>query len=124
MANGELRVGVIGAGRWANMLATLSVLFTHQTDNSSVIPPASQQQIADALQDDAELMSNTQLEQVLADEPEDVQQEVIDINTDVRPRALQVALLVPILAALVGLFNAFRMVRIPEPEPSSSLEGM
>jgi len=108
----------------AIMLATLSVLFTHQTENSSVIPPASQQQIADALQDDAELMSNTQLEQVLADEPEDVQQEVIDINTDVRPRALQVALLVPILAALVGLFNGFRMVRIPEPKPSSSLEGM
>jgi hypothetical protein len=35
-----------------------------------------------------------------------------------------VALLVPILAALVGLLNAFRMMRLPDPTPSASVEGM
>ena len=40
-------------------------------------------------------MTNTQLEELLADEPQDVQDEIIRINTDARPRALQVALLVP-----------------------------
>ena len=41
-------------------------------------------------------MSNTGLEELLADEPAAVQDEIVDINTDARPRALQVALLVPI----------------------------
>ena len=41
------------------MLAFLAFSFTHQTENSSVIPPAQQQQIADTLEDDAEVMSNT-----------------------------------------------------------------
>jgi hypothetical protein len=85
---------------------------------------AEQQQAATALEDDAELMSNTQLEEVLAGQPEDVQAEIVRINTDARPLALQVALAVPLLAALVGLINAFRMMKLPDPEPSSSVEGM
>ena len=40
------------------------------------------------------------------------------------PRALQFALLVPILAALIGLINSFRMVRLPETTPSAAVEGM
>jgi hypothetical protein len=68
-------------------------------------------------------MSNTQLAELLVGQPEEVQNEIIRINTDARPRALQVALLVPILAALVGLFNSFRMMRLPDPTPSSALEG-
>jgi hypothetical protein len=35
-----------------------------------------------------------------------------------------VALLIPILAALIGLLNSFRMVRLPELKPSTSVEGM
>jgi hypothetical protein len=35
-----------------------------------------------------------------------------------------VALLVPLLACLIGLFNAFRMVRLPDIEPASSAEGL
>ena len=69
-------------------------------------------------------MSNTQLEELLADEPEEIQDEIIRINTDARPRALQVALLVPLLAGVVGLFNSFRMMRLPEPKPSAAAEGM
>jgi hypothetical protein len=72
------------------------------------------------LEHDAEVMSNTQLEETLTEQPPAVSAEIIRINTDARPLALQVALLIPILASLLGLINSFRMVRIPEPEPSGS----
>ena len=36
--------------------------------------------------------------------------------------ALQVALLVPILAGLLGLFNSFRMMRLPDPAPSAAAD--
>jgi hypothetical protein len=75
------------------------------------------------LEDDAEIMSNTQLEQLLADEPADVQAEIIRINTDARNIALQVALIVPLVAALLGLAISMRMMRLPDPEPSGA-EGM
>ena len=88
------------------------------------MPPAEQQQVAQALEDDAEVMSNTQLEELLVGQPEEIQDEIIRINTDARPLALQVALLIPILAGLVGLFNSFRMMRLPDPTPSGSAEGM
>jgi hypothetical protein len=80
--------------------------------------------VADGLEDDAEVMSNTQLDELLAGQPEDIQDEILRINTDARPRALQVALLIPILAALVGLVNSFRMMRLPDPTPTSAVEGM
>jgi len=35
-----------------------------------------------------------------------------------------VALSVPLLAALAGLANSFRMVRLPEPESTSDSEGL
>ena len=94
------------------MLAVLSFTFTNLTEASNVIPPAQQQQIATTLEDDAEVMSNTQLEALLADEPEDVQAEILDINSEARDRSLQVALLVPMLASLIGLLNGFRMRRL------------
>ena len=53
-----------------------------------------------------------------------MQEEIIDINTDARPIALQIALLVPLLAGLLGLFTAFRMTRLPDPEPSGAAETM
>ena len=60
----------------------------------------------------------------LEGQPQEVQDEIIRINTDARPRALQVALLVPIAAGLIGLGNAFRMRRLPDPIPSGASEGM
>jgi hypothetical protein len=106
------------------MMATLSLTFTAMAEDSSVLPAAEKQQVADALEDDAELMSNTQLEELLIGQPDDIADEIIRINTDARPRALQFALLVPLLAALVGLLNSFRMRRLPEPTPSASIEGL
>jgi hypothetical protein len=72
----------------------------------------------------AEAAGDRKLAILLAAQPEKVRAEIIRISTDARPRALQVALLVPILAALLGLFVSFRMLRMPDPAPSSSHEGM
>jgi len=69
------------------------------------------------------VMSNTQLQQQLAGHPQAVQDEIIRINTDARHRALQIALLIPLLAGVVGLFVSFRMMRLPDPAPSSA-EGI
>ncbi len=117
-----LSFGLAFAG--AIMLATLSVAFTHQAESSTVLAPTEQQQVAQALEHDAEVMSNTQLKQQLAGQPAAVQDEIIRINTDARPLALQVGLLVPVLAGLLGLLNSFRMMRLPDPAPSGSAEGM
>ncbi len=105
------------------MLATLAFGFTAQAESSLVLDPAEQQQVSQALEDDAELMTNTQLEEQLVGQPADVQAEIIRINTEVRPVALQVALLVPLLAGLIGLFVSFRMVRQPDVVPSAAAEG-
>ena len=67
-------------------------------------------------------MSNTKLEEQLADQPPEIQDEIIRINTDARPLALQVALIVPILAGLLGLLNGFRMMRRPDPAPSAAAD--
>ena len=65
-------------------------------------------------------MSNTGLEELLADESPEASAEVIRINTDARHIALQVALLIPILAGVLGVLNAFRMRRLPDPKPSGA----
>jgi EmrB/QacA subfamily drug resistance transporter len=115
-----LSFGLAFAG--AIMLATLSIAFTEKAQNSTVLPAAAKQQVAQALKDDAEVMSNTQLEKQLAGQPAEIREEITSINTDARPLALQVALLVPIVAALLGLLQGFRMMRRPDPEPSESAE--
>lgn len=106
------------------MLAFLAFEFTNLTEESEVIAPAQQEQIANTLEDDAEAMSNAQLEPLLAEEPPDVQAEILRINKEARDRSLQVALLIPVLASLVGVLNAFRMRRLPDPTPASSIEGV
>jgi EmrB/QacA subfamily drug resistance transporter len=113
-----LSFGLALAG--AVMLATLTVTFTSGAESSTVLAPADQQRVAVALEEDAQVMSNTQLTELLADEPPAVQEEILRINTDARPPALQVALLVPLIAGLLGLLNSFRMVRLRDPEPSGA----
>jgi EmrB/QacA subfamily drug resistance transporter len=115
-----LSFGLAFAG--AIMLATLSLRFTSLAESSTVLAPAEQQQVATALEDDAELMSNTQLEEVIVGQPPAVEAEIVRINTEARPFALQVALMIPLLAALIGLVNSFRMVKLPDPESSGAGE--
>jgi len=116
-----LSFGLAFAG--AIMLATLSFTFTKMADASTVLPAAEKQQVAQALEENAELMTNTQLAELLVKQPPEIQDEIIRINTEARPISLQVALLIPILAGLIGLFNSFRMMRLPDPTPSGA-EGM
>ncbi|MHA7133322.1 MFS transporter [Oerskovia turbata] len=105
------------------MLASLSFGFSQLTAGNPVIPPAEQQQIADALETDAEIMSDTALAEQITGQPAEVEAEVLAINTQARDRSLQVALLVPLLAGLFGLGNSFRMARLPDQKPKSSLDG-
>ena len=116
-----LSFGLAFAG--AIMLATLSFVFTDMAQSSTVLTPAEQDRVAHVLEHDAEVMSNTRLATLLEGQPADVQAEIIRINTDARPKSLQIALLVPLLAALLGLFDSFRMVRLPDPAPSAGGEG-
>ncbi len=113
-----LSFGLAFAG--AIMLATLSFSFTNMAQNSTVLAPAEKQQVSTALEHDAEVMTNTALEEQLVGQPPATKAEIIHINTKARPRALQVALLVPLLAALAGLFNSFRMVGLDRRSDSES----
>ena len=115
-----LSFGLAFAG--AIMLATLAVGFTALADSSSVLSAEQQQQVSTVLEEDAELMSNTGLEALLADESPEVSAEMIRINTEARHLALQVALLIPILAGVVGILNGFRMRRLPDPVAAGSGE--
>jgi EmrB/QacA subfamily drug resistance transporter len=117
-----LSFGLAFAG--AIMLATLSIAFTNMANSSAVLAPGEKQQVATALENDAEILSNSQLREQLAGQPADVQAEIIRINDDARPLALQVALAIPILAALIGLVASFRMTRLPDPKSSGAAEGM
>jgi EmrB/QacA subfamily drug resistance transporter len=106
------------------MLAALSFTFTHMTEDSEVIPAAQQEQIAAALEDDAEVMSNSQLAKQISGEPAAVEAEVVAINNDARNRSLQIALLVPLIAGLIGFGNSFRMLRLPDLKPAAPLDGL
>jgi MFS family permease len=104
------------------MLATLSIAFTSLSDASTVLPPDDKAQIAEVLEEDAQLLSTTQLNALLAEQPEEIAEEVVRINTEARPLALQVAMLVPLIAALAGLVVSFRMARQPDIVPSAAAE--
>ena len=53
----------------------------------------------------------------------EVRDEIVRINTEAGNTALQVAMLVPILACLLGFLNSFRLMRLPDYKPSPALEG-
>jgi EmrB/QacA subfamily drug resistance transporter len=116
-----LSFGLAFAG--AIMLATLAFSFTSLADQSTVLTPAQQEEISVALEHDAEVMTNAALDALLVTQPPDVQAEMIRINTEARPFALQVALLIPIIASVLGLLTSFRMMRQPDPV-ASGIEGM
>ena len=62
------------------MLATMSFLFTALTDTSTVIPPEQKQTIAAVLEDDAQVVSDAQLNALLVAEPPNIQEAILDIN--------------------------------------------
>ncbi|WP_434995885.1 MFS transporter [Arthrobacter sp. Ld5] len=105
------------------MLASLSSLFIGLANSSTVLPTAEKQQVSTVLEEDAQVVSNAQLEELLVDQPQEIQDEIIRINTEARPLALQIALSIPILAGLAGLATSFRMLRIPDPKPAGTGGG-
>jgi MFS family permease len=117
-----LSFGLAFAG--AILLATLSVVATNMAQSSDVLTPAQQDVVGHEVKHNAEVMSNTQLQKQIADEPQATQQEVLRINSVARHRGLQVALLIPVLAGLLGLVNSFRMMKLPDPKPSAAVEGL
>ncbi|MGY4858029.1 MFS transporter [Cryobacterium sp. AP23] len=117
-----LSFGLAFAG--AILLAALAPVFGSMAADSTVLPAAEQAQVAQALDEDAQVLSNSQLEELLVDQPEAIQDEIIRINTEARPIALQIALLIPILAALSGVIISFRMMRIPDPVPAGAADRL
>ena len=116
-----LSFGLAFAG--AIMLATLSLAFTSLSDASTVLSAQDKQQVATVLEEDAQLVSNTGVEELVADQPPAVAAEIVRINTEARPIALQVALGIPILAGMLGIANGFRMRRLPDPKASPKSAG-
>jgi EmrB/QacA subfamily drug resistance transporter len=117
-----LSFGLAFAG--AIMLASLSLVFTNKANSSDVLTPAQQDRVADGLEQNAEVLTNTDLEKLLAGQTPAVQQEILEINTDARPIALQIALAIPLLAGLLGLVQSFRMTRLADPKPSGAAETL
>src|SRR6476660_924058 len=70
-----LSFGLAFAG--AIMLATLSLSFTSLADASTVLPAAEKQQVAQTLEENAELMTNTHLAELLVNQPPEIQDEII-----------------------------------------------
>jgi hypothetical protein len=69
-------------------------------------------------------MTQAHLDALLVRERPAVKAEILHINEKARPKALQIALLVPLIASLIGLLNGFWMTRLRDPEPSSSAESV
>jgi EmrB/QacA subfamily drug resistance transporter len=117
-----LSFGLAFAG--AILLAALASTFTTLTDQSTVLTDDQKTQVSTVLEEDAELMSNTGLQEMLADESPETSAEIVRINSEAGPIALQIALFVPILAAAAGALNALRMRRLPDPAPSSGVDSI
>lgn len=105
------------------LLATLSFGLVSMTEASDVIPVADQRRITRALEDSAQLVSTTRLEQLLADQPDEIAAEIIRINSDAGILSLQLAMIIPVTASLLGFLTTFRMMKLPDFNPSRRTEG-
>ena len=106
------------------LLATLSLAFTHMTESSDVIPPAQQQQIADTLEHDAQVVSNTQLERAARRRTPRPCRTRSCASTTTRPSSrCRSPCSCRSSPACSGCCNAFRMMRLPDIKPSAELEG-
>jgi EmrB/QacA subfamily drug resistance transporter len=116
-----LSFGLAFAG--AIMLAALSLSFTSMADDSSVLSASEKDRVAQRLEEDAQVMSTSQLELLLDDAPEAKADEIVRINDDARDVAVRVALVVPVLAGVVGFVVSLRMKRLGDLGPSAH-EGL
>jgi EmrB/QacA subfamily drug resistance transporter len=99
------------------MLLALTSFFTELSEDSTVLSAPVKEQVADALDEDARFLTNTELRELVADAPEDTADEIVRINTEARPDALRVTLMGPLAASLLGLVVSTRLPgeRLGEP---------
>jgi hypothetical protein len=79
--------------------------------------------VASVLEEDAEIVSDSQLQAVLAEEPPAVQEEILAINDQARSLPRQIAMLISVLACLAGLVNGSNG-QAPHIEPLAPHEGL
>jgi hypothetical protein len=96
----------------------LAFQFNSLSQTSTVLNPDQKEHVAKVLEEDAQVMSNTQLNELISSQPQKVKDEIVSINTKARNQALQIALLIPLIAVLFGFVNSFRMTRLPDPKPA------
>jgi hypothetical protein len=106
------------------LLAALSLSFTSQTNASTIIPAQQQHQISSTLESSAQVVSNTQLQTAIVHQPQNIQTEVLAINQTATYRALQIALLIPLSAAIIGTWTAIRMDKLPDTQPSRAADSV
>jgi MFS family permease len=106
----------------ALMLGALAFQFTSLANQSTVLSDSQKQEVATGLNQNAEVMSNTHLDAMIVNQPPEVEAEILRINTEARPFALQVALLVPFFSAVLGLGVSTLMTRQKDIVPAASLE--
>jgi MFS family permease len=117
-----LSFGLAFAG--AILLAFLSFSFTNQAHDSTVLSSGQKAEVSQTLEHDAEFMSNSKVQQQIAHESPAVQDEILSINTTAQHHSLQIALLIPLVSALLGLGASFRMMRLPDPVASEAADGL
>lgn len=105
------------------MLLGFTANFASLADDSTLLLPSEQETVAEALVTDARIMSNTELLELLEENPSDpaYREELLRINTEARPDALRLALVGTLVAGVVGLGVSTRLPRNPavdEPVPA------
>jgi MFS family permease len=90
----------------AVLVSALIAGVTNLTNESTVLSPADKESIAAALQGDVSAVSDAQVEERLAGQPQETVDEVVRINAEARDRALGLALLAVAALGLIGLIAA------------------
>ncbi|MDE0802732.1 MAG: MFS transporter [Acidimicrobiales bacterium] len=100
------------------MLLAFTANFGDLVRDSEVLRAEERAGVAEALVNDARIMSNTDLVELIEENPTrpELREELVRINTEARPDALRLALLAPLIAGLVGLAVSTRLPRDPADE--------
>ena len=118
-----LSFGLAFAG--AIMLAALSLAFTHMADDSAVLSPAEQQQVADRAGGRRRGDEQHPARGAARRPARRTSRPRSSASTPTPDRSrCRSPCSIPILAGLLGLVNSFRMLRLPDPAPSASTEGV
>lgn len=107
------------------LILGLTLGFSTAVDDSDVLTPLEQAQAQSAIDRGVELVSSDVLEQGLAGQPPEAVEEVVRINADVQPRAMQLSLLSALVALAFGLLWSRRLATVPtEPHGAAASPGV